>query len=133
MNRAWDGLERVHLPGEAARLAENRYAVHRGRFTREGRQMARMATRRTATALGLAATLVGIGATGALAQDYSGSTVTTGDATTGAEVADVVTLAPGVTIDTGDVSNATGIGVAIGGGTTAGSAPGGGTNAAAPE
>jgi len=92
-----------------------------------------MATRRTATALGLAATLVGIGATGALAQDYSGSTVTTGDATTGAEVADVVTLAPGVTIDTGDVSNATGIGVAIGGGTTAGSAPGGGTNAAAPE
>jgi hypothetical protein len=45
----------------------------------------------------------------------------------------VLTLAPGVTIDTGDVSNATGIGVIIVGGTSAGSAVGGGTNAAAPE
>ena len=95
--------------------------------------MARMATQRTTAALALAATVVGIGATGALAQDYSGSTVTTGGGTTGVEGGDVVTLAPGVTIDTGDVSNATGIGVVISGGTSAGAAPGGGTNAAAPE
>ena len=94
--------------------------------------MASMAMRRTAAALGLAVTVVGIGATGALAQDYSGSTVTTGG-TTAVGVGDVLTPAPGVTIDTGDVSNATGIGVVIGGGTSAGSAPGGGTNAAAPE
>jgi hypothetical protein len=94
--------------------------------------MARMAMRRTAAALALVATVVGTGATGALAQDYSGSTVTTGG-TTGVEAGDVVTIAPGVTIDTGDVSNATGIGVVIGGGTSTGSAPGGGTNAAAPE
>jgi hypothetical protein len=95
--------------------------------------MARMARRRTAGALALAATVVGLGATGALAQDYSGSTVTTGGATAGVEAGDIVTLAPGVTIDSGDVSNATGIGVVIGGGTSTGSAPGGGTNAAAPE
>jgi hypothetical protein len=92
-----------------------------------------MARRRTAAALALAATVVGVGATGALAQDYSGSTVTTGDGTTGVESGGVLTLAPGVTIDTGDVSNATGIGVIIVGGTSAGSAVGGGTNAAAPE
>jgi hypothetical protein len=95
--------------------------------------MARMARRRTAGALALAATVVGLGATGALAQDYSGSTVTTGGATVGVEAGDIVTLAPGVTIDSGDVSNATGIGVVIGGGTSTSSAPGGGTNAAAPE
>lgn len=95
--------------------------------------MARMTRRRTAAALALATTVVGIGATGALAQDYSGSTITTGGATAGVEAGYVVTLAPGVTIDSGDVSNATGIGVEIGGGTSAGSAPGGGTNAAAPE
>ena len=94
--------------------------------------MASTAMRRTAAALGLAVTVVGIGATGALAQDYSGSTVTT-VSTTDVGAGDVLTPALGVTIDTGDVSNATGIGVVIGGGTSAGSAPGGGTNAAAPE
>jgi hypothetical protein len=102
-------------------------------LTREGSKMARMARRRTAAALALAATVVGLGVTGALAQDYSGSTITTGGATAAVEAGDVVTLAPGVTIDTGDVSNTTGIGVVISGGTSAGSAPGGGTNAAAPE
>jgi hypothetical protein len=91
-----------------------------------------MATRRAAAALALVATVVGMGATGALAQDYSGSTVMTGG-TTGIEVGDVLTLPPGVTISAGDVSNETGVGVVIGGGTSAGSAPGGGTNSAAPE
>jgi hypothetical protein len=118
---------------DAACSRVNRYAVHRGKSMGEGRKMARMAMRRTAAALALAATVVGIGATGALAQDYSGSTITTSDGTTGVEGSDVLVLAPGVTISGGDVSNATGIGVVIGGGTSAGSAPGGGTNAAAPN
>ena len=65
--------------------------------------MAMNAMRRTAAALLIAATVVGIGATGALAQDYSGSTVTTGG-TTGVEAGDVLTPAPGVTISGGEVS-----------------------------
>jgi hypothetical protein len=115
----------LHVPEKTATLCTG------GTSMREGRKMARMAMRRTAAALALAATVVGIGATGALAQDYSGSTITTSDGTTGVEGSDVLVLAPGVTISGGDVSNATGIGVVIGGGTSAGSAPGGGTNAAA--
>jgi hypothetical protein len=95
--------------------------------------MASIAMRWTGAALALAATLAGIGATGALAQDYTGAMITTGSGTTAVEVGDVVTLAPGVTISGGDVSNQTGIGVVIGGGTSAGSTPGGGTNAAAVE
>lgn len=95
--------------------------------------MATTALRRTAVALAIAATVVGIGTTGALAQEYAGSTITVGDGTTGIDVGEVLVLAPGVTISGGDVSNATGIGVVIGGGTSTGSAPGGGTNAAAPE
>ena len=95
--------------------------------------MANVAMRRTAAALALAATLAGIGAMGALALDSADSTITTGGGTTAVEVGDVVTLAPGVTISGGDVSNQTGIGVVIGGGTSAGSTPGGGTNAAAAE
>jgi hypothetical protein len=133
MKRAGDWRQRIRLPEEAAHLIENRYAVRWGMLTREGRNMARMARRRTAAALALAATVIGMGATRALAQDYSGSTVTTGGATAGVEAGDVLTVPPGVTIDTGNVSNATGIGVVIGGGTSAGSAPGGGTNAAAPD
>jgi hypothetical protein len=95
--------------------------------------MAKLAMRRTAAALALVTTVVGMGATGALAQEYSGSTVTTSGGTTGVGGGDVLSLAPGVTISAGDVSNETGVGVVIGGGTSAGSAPGGGTNAAAPE
>ena len=95
--------------------------------------MVRTALRRTAVALAIATTVVGLGATGALAQDYAGSTVTIGGGTTGVEVGDVLVLAPGVTISGGDVSNQTGIGVVIGGGTSAGSAPGGGTNASVAE
>ena len=95
--------------------------------------MASSALRQTAAAIVIAATVVGIGATGALAQDYAGSTITVGGGTTGVEVGDVLVLAPGVTISGGDVSNKTGIGVVIGGGTSAGSALGGGTNASAAE
>jgi hypothetical protein len=88
---------------------------------------------RAAAALVLSATVVGMGAMGALAQEYSDSTIATGAGTTGVEGGDVLVLAPGVTISAGDVSNQTGIGVLIVGGTSAGSAVGGGTNAAAPE
>ena len=95
--------------------------------------MASSALRQTAAAIVIAATVVGIGATGALAQDYAGSTITVGGGTTGVEVGDMLVLAPGVTISGGDVSNQTGIGVVIGGGTSAGSALGGGTNASAAE
>lgn len=95
--------------------------------------MATSAMRRTAAALAIAGTVVGLGATGALAQEYTGSTVTIGGDTTGVEVGDVQILAPGVTISGGDVSNETGIGIVLGGGTSAGSAPGGGTNASVVE
>ena len=95
--------------------------------------MANAALRRTAAAIAIATTVVGIGVTGALAQDYAGSTVTVGGGTTGVELGDVLILAPGVTISGGNVSNETGIGVVIGGGTSAGSAPGGGTNASVAE
>ena len=95
--------------------------------------MVRVAIRQAAAALGLAATVVGVGATGALAQDYSDSMITTSAGTTSVEGGDVLALAPGVTISAGDVSDQTGSGVLIGGGTSAGSAPGGGTNTAAPE
>ena len=91
--------------------------------------MVSSALRRTAAALTIATTVVGIGASGALAQEYAGSTITVGDGTIGIEVGEILVLAPGVTISGGDVSNATGIGVVIGGGTTAGSATGGGSNA----
>jgi hypothetical protein len=95
--------------------------------------MANTALRRTAAALAIAATVVGIGATGVLAQEYAGSTITTGGDTTGVEVDGVLVLTPGVTISSGDVTNETGIGVIIGGGTSAGSAPGGGANALVTE
>jgi hypothetical protein len=94
--------------------------------------MTGMAMRRTAAALATAAAMIGTGAAGAIAQEYVGSTVTIGD-TTGVEVGDVLVLAPGVTISAGNVSNETGIGVGIVGGTSAGSAPGGGTNASVAE
>jgi hypothetical protein len=103
-----------------------------GTSRRGGGNMASKAMRRSSAALAIAATMVGIGATGALAQESVDSTITI-DGTTGGEVGGVLVLAPGVTISDGDVTNETGIGVVIGGGTSAGSAPGGGTNASAPK
>jgi hypothetical protein len=94
--------------------------------------MAMFALWRAAATLLIAAMLVGMSATGALAQEYAGSTVTTGGTTT--DVGDdVLALAPGVTINDGDVSNETGIGVVIGGGTSGGAAPGGGSDASVVE
>jgi hypothetical protein len=91
--------------------------------------MATFALRRIAAALMIAATVVGLAASGALAQESSGSTVAAGGGTAGIKDGDILVLAPGVTISGGDVSNETGIGVVTAGGTSAGDAPGGGTNA----
>ena len=77
--------------------------------------MATFARRRTAAALLIAALVGGIGASDALAQEYDGSTVTSSGGTTGVDVGDALVLAPGVTINGGDVSNETGIGVVISG------------------
>lgn len=88
---------------------------------------------RATGALAIAFGVAGVGATTVAAQDYLGSAVTVGGGTTGVEVGDVVILAPGVTISGGDVSNETGIGVIIGGGSSIGAAAGGGTNASIVE
>jgi hypothetical protein len=95
--------------------------------------MATFARRRTAAALLIAALVGGIGASDALAQEYDGSTVTSSGGTTGVDVGDDLVLAPGVTINDGDVSNETGIGVVISGGTSASASPGGGSNASVDE
>jgi hypothetical protein len=95
--------------------------------------MATFVRRRTAAALLIAALVGGIGTTNALAQDYDGSTVTSSGGTTGVDIGDVLVLAPGVTINNGDVSNETGIGVVIIGGTSAGASPGGGSSATVDE
>ena len=84
---------------------------------------------RFAGAIAVMAILSGAGATSVVAQEYLGSAVTVGEGTSPIDAGDVVVLAPGVTIDGGDVTNETGIGVLIGGGSSIGAVPGGGTNA----
>ena len=88
---------------------------------------------RVAGAFAIVAVLAGVGASGALAQDYPGTRVTFGGEIAGVEIGHVFDLAPGVTIDAGDVSNETGIGVITIGGSSIGSVPGGGTNASIVE
>jgi hypothetical protein len=88
---------------------------------------------RAVGAIAIAATALGIGATGVLAQEYQGSTVTIGGGTSGVGSGDVVVVAPGVTISGGEVLNETGIGVASGGGASVGDAAGGGDNASLTE
>jgi hypothetical protein len=84
--------------------------------------------RLAATAIAFAA-IVGTGAA-AVAQDYQGSTVTIGGGSSGGKG---VVIAPGVTIDGGDVVNETGIGVISGGGSSIGASTGGDTNASTVE
>jgi len=88
---------------------------------------------RTAAAITIATALGGVGITGALAQDYSGSTVTVGGGNAEVGYGDIGALQPGLTISGGDVSNVTGIGVIIGGGSSVGSSTGGGENASVGE
>ena len=89
--------------------------------------------RQAATALALAATLAGIGAAGAMAQEYLGSEVTVGGDAAGVGFGDVAVLAPGVTISGGNVVNETGIGVVSGGGSSIGASTGGNESAAVVE
>lgn len=88
---------------------------------------------RFAGAIATAAILAGAGAAGAVAQEYPRSTVTVGEGASPIDVDDIVVLAPGVTIDGGEVTNETGIGVLIAGGSSIGSVPGGDTNASTAE
>ena len=88
---------------------------------------------RAASAIAIAASALGVGSIGALAQEYQGSTVTVGGGTSGVGSGDVVVVAPGVTISGGEVLNETGIGVVSGGGASVGDAAGGGDNASLTE
>lgn len=88
---------------------------------------------RAASAVAIAAAALGIGAIGAIAQDYQGSTITIGGGTDSVGSGDVVVVAPGVTISGGEVLNETGIGVVSGGGASVGDAAGGGDNASLTE
>jgi hypothetical protein len=83
---------------------------------------------RIAGAVAVGTFLVGVVAPSAAAQEYRGSTVTVGGGASSIDVDDIVVLAPGVTISGGDVTNETGIGVIIGGGSSIGSVTGGDTN-----
>ncbi len=83
---------------------------------------------RFAGAIAAAAILAAVVAQTADAQEYLGSAVTVGGGTSPIDVGDIFALPPGVTIDGGDVTNETGIGVLITGGSSVGSVPGGVTN-----
>jgi hypothetical protein len=100
---------------------------------RGGQDMTSKSLLRFAGMVAAAAALIGVSAASAAAQEYPGSTVTVGGGASPVNVGDVVIRAPGVTIDGGDVTNETGIGVLIGGGNSIGSVPGGGTNASIVE
>lgn len=84
---------------------------------------------RAAAVLALIAAVSALTAPGGLAQESQGATVTVGGGSNGVESGHVVVVAPGVTIDAGDVTNDTGIGVIIGGGSSAGTTDGGDANA----
>jgi hypothetical protein len=87
--------------------------------------------RRAALAIGIASLLVPAASTTTLAQDYSGSTVTTGGGVSGVGNGKSVAVAPGVVISGGNVSNSTGIGVDASGGSSIGATGGGSDSAAA--
>lgn len=88
---------------------------------------------RVAGAITIALALGSGGTATAVAQELAGSTVTVGGGTIGADLDDTFVLAPGLTIDGGDVVNETGIGVTIIGGDSVGASPGGGPNASVVE
>jgi uncharacterized protein YggE len=88
---------------------------------------------RFAGAIAAAAIVAAVVAPSAVAQEYLGSTITVGGGASSIDVGDIIVLAPGVTISGGDVTNETGIGVIIDGGSSIGSVTGGGTNASITE
>lgn len=89
--------------------------------------------RRAAIALVAGGMLAGVGSGIAMAQDNSGSLVTIGGGITTVQGGTSSILAPGVTIDAGDVGNITDIGVLSGGGSSVGASTGGDESLAASE
>jgi hypothetical protein len=89
--------------------------------------------RRAALAL-VAGGMLAVAVSGAaMAQDNLGSVVTIGGGITGVQGGTSVILAPGVTINGGEVGNSTAIGVLSGGGSSIGAATGGDESLAASE
>jgi hypothetical protein len=107
---------------------EKSYAEKERGSMRGGRDMTSMTSMRFAGAIAGAAFLVGVVAPSANAQENLGSTVIVGGGGPSIDVDDIAVLAPGVTISGGDVTNETGIGVIIGGGSSIGAVTGGDTN-----
>lgn len=89
--------------------------------------------RRAAIALVAGGMLAAAGTGVAMAQDNSGSMVTIGGGVTTVQGGTSSILAPGVTIDAGDVGNTTDIGVLSGGGSSVGASTGGDQSLAASE
>jgi hypothetical protein len=120
----------MHESGETGTLALDATGMGRRRDMVKSSKRARIAGAATAIAV---ATVMTAGASGALAQEYLGSTVSIGGGVSGVGDGDIVVMAPGVTISGGEVSNSTGIGVNSGGGSSIGAATGGDTNASLTE
>ncbi|MFN8660608.1 MAG: hypothetical protein U0075_01875 [Thermomicrobiales bacterium] len=89
--------------------------------------------RRAAVAVVAGGMLAAAGAGAAMAQDNLGSVVTIGGGVSGVQGGTSVILAPGVTINGGEVGNSTDIGVLSGGGSSVGASTGGDDSLAASE
>ena len=89
--------------------------------------------RRAAIALVAGGLLAAIGAGAVSAQENLGSLVTIGGGMTGVQGGSSIIIAPGVTINGGEVGNTTDIGVLSGGGSSIGAATGGDESAAVTE
>lgn len=89
--------------------------------------------RRIALAFTAATIVAGSGALTVSAQENLGAAVTIGDGGISGVGGDTVILAPGVTISGGEVTNATGIDVLSGGGSSIGASTGGDDSAAIVE
>jgi len=89
--------------------------------------------RRAAIALVAGGMLAAAGAGAVMAQENSGSQVTIGGGITTVQGGTSSILAPGVTINGGDVGNTTDIGVLSGGGSSIGASTGGDESLAASE
>ncbi len=89
--------------------------------------------RRAAIALVAGGMLAVAGAGAAMAQDNLGSVVSIGGGVSGVQGGTSVILAPGVTINGGEVGNSTDIGVLSGGGSSVGASTGGDDSLAASE
>jgi hypothetical protein len=95
--------------------------------------MTRQIARRAALALVAGGLLAAAGAGATMAQENSASLVTIGGGVTTIQGGTSTIVAPGVTIDAGDVGNTTDIGVLLGGGSSIGDATGGDDSLAAVE